>query len=181
MIVRFRESASMIRWIDRLDDIGAGVALFTCFAVVSMEIFARAFLGTSFMWSEELSRYLIIVSAYLGAAAAVRTREHIRVELILQMLPGPVRRWIEVLISLACAGFAATVAVVGYDWVRETVNLGLVSAESSLPVSIWVFQLAVPVGFAVMALRLGFQAWQQATTDIPERTAEQAEAAIEHR
>ncbi len=171
----------MIRWIDRIDDMAAGLALFCCFAVVCMEIVARAFFGTSFMWSEELSRYLIIVSAYLGASAAVRTREHIRVELLLPLLPGIVRRCLEVLISLACAGFAATVAFVGYHWVHDTISLGLVSAESYLEVPIWVFQMVVPVGFAIMALRLLAQAFVQATSGLPERSPEDVEAALEHR
>ena len=171
----------MIRLIDRVDDALAGLALLLCFGVVCAEIFARAFLGTSFMWSEELSRYLIIVSTYFGAAAAIRTREHIRVELVLNMLPRAMRRSLEVLGTLACAVFAGTVAVVGYRWVHEMVTLGLVSAESSLPVPIWMFQLVVPIGFGIMALRLVVQAWLQATSALPERSSEDIEAALEHR
>lgn len=160
----------MIRWIDRLDDAFAGFALFLCFVLVCFQVGARKF-DISVSWTDELSRYLIIVSTYFGACAAVRTREHIRVELVLDMLPTGVRRVIEVVVPLLCALYAGTIAVVGYRWLEDTVSLGLVSAESSLVIPIWVFQAVVPIGFGLMALRFLAQAWSTAKNDQPSSLA----------
>lgn len=157
----------MIRWIERLDDAAAGLALFGCFVVVCGEIIARSVFEVSFSWSAELSRYLIIVSTYLGAAAAVRSMEHIRVEFLIDRFPKGLRRVVEVSVALVSAVFTGTVAVAGYRWVSDMISLGLISAESSLPVPIWVFQVAVPVGFAVMTARLLARAWLVACGDLP--------------
>lgn len=143
----------MLRWLNRLDDWLAGLALFACLAVVCFEMAGRSIFNTSYLWSEELSRYLIIVSTYFGAAAAVRTDDHIRVELLISFLSPPARRALEVLVSLLCATFTGTVSYFGYRWVKDSVELGLFSADSSLAVPIYVFQAVVPVGFAIMTLR----------------------------
>lgn len=155
------------RLLDRLAGALAGLALAGCFAVVSVETGRRALLGQSSLWSEELSRYLIIVSVFLGAAAAVGAREHVRVELLLDRLrPGP-RRAAEVAIALACASYCLVLGVVGARWVADTAALGLVSAESDLDVPIWAFQAAIPVGFGLMALRFLTQAVDAARGDLP--------------
>ncbi|KRE16682.1 hypothetical protein ASE66_08635 [Bosea sp. Root483D1] len=143
----------MLRWFNRLDEWLAGLALFACFAVVCFEMGGRSLFNTSHLWSEELSRYLIIVSTYFGAAAAVRTDDHIRVELLIDLLPAPLRRALEVLVSLLCALFTGVVGYFGYRWVEGSAALGLSSADSSLVIPIYVFQAVVPVGFAIMTLR----------------------------
>lgn len=148
----------MMRFIDRADEAIAGLMLFACFAIVCVEVISRSYLGIAISWSEELSRYLIIVSTYFGAAA-VRSRDHIRVELLIDFLPPKARRLLEMVVTLACALYCATVAVAACQWVGDTVNLGLVSAESSLVIPIWVFQLSVPIGFGIMALRFLAQAY----------------------
>lgn len=143
----------MLRRLNRLDDWLAGLALFACFGVVCCEMGGRYFFNSSQLWSEELSRYLIIGSTYFGAAAAVRTEDHIRVELLIDLLPASVRRGLEVLISLLCALFTGTVGYFGYRWVQDSATLGLFSADSSLVIPIYVFQAVVPIGFAIMTLR----------------------------
>ncbi len=150
----------MFRWVNLLDSAFAGLGLFACFLVVCVEIVARSIFNTSFLWSEELSRYLIIVSTYFGAAAAVRSGEHIRVELLLGMLPPGGRRILECVTSLLCALFAATVATHGYRWVSDSMALDLTSADSSLVIPVYVFQAAVPLGFAIMTLRFIWRAFQ---------------------
>jgi len=153
----------MIRWITRLDDAFAGLALFICFALVCFQVGARM-LHMSVSWTDELSRYLIIVSTYFGASAAVRTHDHIRVELVLNLLPRWLRNKIEVAVPLACALYCAVIAVAGFYWLEDTIALGLVSAESSLVIPIWVFQIVIPLGFGLMGLRFVAQAWTVART-----------------
>jgi TRAP-type C4-dicarboxylate transport system permease small subunit len=146
-----------------LDDAFAGLALFICFVLVCFQVGARM-LHVSVSWTDELSRYLIIVSTYFGACAAVRTRDHIRVELVLGLLPKGLRSKIEVAVPLLCALYCAVITVAGYHWLEDTIALGLVSAESSLVIPIWVFQMVIPFGFGLMGLRFVAQAWEVAKT-----------------
>ncbi|MBN8956305.1 MAG: hypothetical protein J0H17_06935 [Rhizobiales bacterium] len=56
----------MMRFIDRADEAIAGLMLFACLAIVCVEVISRSYLGMAISWSEELSRYLIIVSTYFA-------------------------------------------------------------------------------------------------------------------
>ncbi|WP_067725896.1 TRAP transporter small permease [Oceanobacillus damuensis] len=59
------------------------------FIVVILQIFFRFVLNMPLTWSEEASRYLNLWSVLLGAALAVKYKDHLRVDLIDDL----VKRW----------------------------------------------------------------------------------------
>lgn len=60
------------------------------FAIVIVAVFMRYVLGGSFSWSEEVPRYLLIWTSFLGAAVGVARDEHIAFDLVYNRLPpGP--------------------------------------------------------------------------------------------
>lgn len=140
-----------------------GFILLAGLVIVSLEILGRGFLGFSLLWSEELSRYLLIWTAYMGAAAATRDGSHIRVEFLLHFLP---RRWalrLELFDTALCLLFTLSLVYAGYLLVEDSRFLGLSPTDSNLPVPIWVFQSIVPLGFGLMSLRLAITLVQQAS------------------
>ena len=146
-----------------------GLILLAGLVIVSLEILGRGFLGFSLLWSEELSRYLLIWTAYMGAAAATRDGSHIRVEFLLHLLP---RRWahrLELFDTTLCLLFTLSLVYAGYLLVGDSRFLGLSPTDSNLPVPIWVFQSIVPLGFALMSLRLAITLVQQASGKGPGR------------
>ena len=48
-------------------------------------------------WTEELARYLFILSSFLGSAIALRTGEHIRIASFVDRLPSRVRLFLDVI------------------------------------------------------------------------------------
>ncbi|WP_339226970.1 TRAP transporter small permease [Oceanobacillus sp. FSL K6-2867] len=59
------------------------------FIVVILQVFFRFVLNMPLTWSEEASRYLNLWSVLLGAALAVKYKDHLRVDLI----DGLVKKW----------------------------------------------------------------------------------------
>jgi TRAP-type C4-dicarboxylate transport system permease small subunit len=144
-----------LRWLlGQFEGAVSGVLLALGLGIVMLEIVARTFAGTSFAWSEELSRYLLIWITYFGAAAVTRDRAHIRVELLIDRLNPAARRIVEMLVTLLCLIFSSAICVVSLRYVADSRNLGIMSADSYLPVPIWVFQSIIPVGFALISFRL---------------------------
>ena len=139
-----------------------GLILLAGLVIVSLEILGRGFLGFSLLWSEELSRYLLIWTAYMGAAAATRDGSHIRVEFLLHLLPPRWARRVEQFDTALCLLFTLVLVYAGYLLVEDSRFLGLSPTDSNLPVPIWVFQSIVPLGFALMSLRLALKLVQQA-------------------
>lgn len=117
-----------------------------------IEVLRRELLSYSSIWGEEIVRYSFIYLAWIGAAAAVRERAHIRIDVILQYV-GP---RVKALLYMFGDIVMFAVACVAFYWSLETV---LVSAKfgsvtHGLRISqVW-FLAAVPIGFALVILRL---------------------------
>lgn len=128
--------------------------VFYVMLVVTMfvEVLRRELLAYSSIWGEEIVRYSFIYLAWIGAAAAVRERGHIRIDVILHYVGPRAKALFYIFGDLVM--FA--VAIVAFYWSLETV---LVSAKfgsvtHGLRISqVW-FLSAVPIGFALVILRL---------------------------
>ena len=121
-------------------------------ATMAVEVLRREVFAYSSIWGEEIVRYSFIYLAWIGAAAAVRDRAHIRIDVLLNYLGPRARTLTYIFGDLMMMG----VAVIALYWSFETV---LVSAKfgsvsHGLRVSMVWFLMAVPIGFALMVWRL---------------------------
>ncbi len=122
--------------------------------VVTMfiEVLRREVLSYSSIWGEEIVRYSFIYLAWIGAAAAVRQRGHIRIDVLMQYAGPRAKAVLYIFGDIVMF----LVAIIAFYWSLETV---LVSAKfgsvtHGLRVSqVW-FLSAVPIGFALVMLRL---------------------------
>ena len=119
---------------------------------MAIEVIRREIFAYSSVWGEEIVRYAFIYLAWIGAAAAVRERAHIRIDVLMHYVGPRTKAALYIFGDLVMAA----VAVVALYWSWETVlvsaKFGSVSA--GLRVSMVWFLLAVPVGFGLMLLRL---------------------------
>ncbi|MEM8702815.1 MAG: TRAP transporter small permease [Pseudomonadota bacterium] len=117
-----------------------------------IEVVRREVFAYSSIWGEEIVRYSFIYLAWIGAAAAVKERGHIRIDVIMQYVGPRVKAVLYIFGDLVMA----FVAVIAFYWSLETV---LVSAKfgsvtHGLRISqVW-FLSAVPFGFALVLFRL---------------------------
>lgn len=119
---------------------------------MAIEVLRREVFSYSSIWGEEIVRYSFIYLAWIGAAAAVKERAHIRIDVLLHYLGNRPKAIVYIFGDLVM--FA--VALVALYWSFETV---LVSAKfgsvtDGLRISkVW-FLAAVPSGFSLMIFRL---------------------------
>ena len=57
---------------------------------IFLEVFRRFVLSYSSIWSEEIARYAFIYITWIGAAAAIKERAHIRIDVLLPPAAQPV-------------------------------------------------------------------------------------------
>ncbi len=146
----------MPRFLNSLNQNGERWALlvFYVMLVVTMfvEVVRREVFAYSSIWGEEIVRYSFIYLAWIGAAAAVKERGHIRIDVLMQYVGPRTKALLYILGDITM--FA--VALVALYWSFETV---LVSAKfgsvtHGLRISqVW-FLAAVPIGFALVVVRL---------------------------
>ena len=83
-------------------------AIFWALAViVFLQVFTRYVLNSSFAWTEEIARYLLISVTFIGGGIAVRKNSHIHVELLYVLLPKAAGRILATLVDIVRIGFLA--------------------------------------------------------------------------
>jgi TRAP-type C4-dicarboxylate transport system permease small subunit len=77
---------------------------------VFLQFFTRYALNDSAGWTEEISRYLLICTVFIGATISVRKNNHIQVDIFYRYLPRPVTRAMSTFVDafrIAFLGYAA--------------------------------------------------------------------------
>ncbi len=139
--------------IDRNLERWALLVFYTMLVVtMAVEVLRREIFAYSSIWGEEVVRYSFIYLAWIGAAAAVRERAHIRIDVLFHYVPPRVKALLYILgdlVMMAVAIFALywSFEMVSVAWKFQSVSHGL-----RVPM-VW-FLAAVPVGFGLMMYRL---------------------------
>ena len=129
-------------------------------AVVFYQVFTRYFLGDPAGWTEEIARYLLVATVFIGASMAVRKNNHIQVDAFYRWMPARLAR------VLSTAVDALRVLFFGYAtwlaWLLVEKIGGQRMAIVDLPMG-WVFG-AMLFGFALMfarSLQVAWRHWRQ--------------------
>jgi TRAP-type C4-dicarboxylate transport system permease small subunit len=119
---------------------------------MAIEVIRREVFSYSSIWGEEIVRYSFIYLAWIGAAAAIRNRGHIRIDVLFHYVGPRVKASLYILGDLVMLG----VAILAFYWSFETVSVSwkFGSVSHGLRISMVWFLLAVPVGFGLMIFRL---------------------------
>jgi C4-dicarboxylate transporter DctQ subunit len=121
-------------------------------AAMSIEVLRREVFSYSSIWGEEIVRYSFIYLAWIGSALAVRERAHIRIDVLMHYL-GPRTKALLymfgdlVMFAVACVALYWSFETVAVSWKFGSVTDGLRISK------VW-FLMAVPIGFALVILRL---------------------------
>jgi TRAP-type C4-dicarboxylate transport system permease small subunit len=125
-------------------------ALFWILAlVIFYQFFTRYALNDSASWTEEIARYLLIATAFVGAAINVRKNNHIQVDFVYRFLKPGVSR------PLSTAVDVARIAFLGYC-VWLTIALIAKIGSSRMAIVDWPIGILygfVALGFALMTWR----------------------------
>ncbi len=119
---------------------------------MAIEVIRREVFAYSSIWGEEIVRYCFIYLAWIGAAAAVKERAHIRIDVIFNYLSHRAKALLYIFGDLVMMGVA--LIAVFYSWETVAVAWKFGSVSHGLRVSMVWFLMAVPIGFALMIFRL---------------------------
>lgn len=127
-----------------------------CLAGIAVIILAGAIarqFGAVVPSANEIAGYLVAASTFLALAPTLRSGGHIRVELIASRVGHRLRRALEVW-CLAVA--TALVGYLAYSSVEQVMNSYRfhVTSPGLLPIPMWIPQVAMALGLAVMTLAL---------------------------
>ncbi|MCF8482651.1 MAG: TRAP transporter small permease subunit [Rhodospirillum sp.] len=131
----------------------AGATLVALVGLVIAEVVARGLFNTSLAVVEEFVGYFVVLLMVLGAALALRGKDLFRISFLADALPSAVERGMRVLFILIALSVCCVFAWRTGDLVVSSFSRGKIS-QTVLETPLWIPQLALPVGFCILALFL---------------------------
>lgn len=156
-----------LRMLARLEEFLLATVMIAMVVLFSGSVLVREVsieLARRIEWIDEATRYLMVWMVFLGLGLALARGKHVAMTSFLDRFPDGLRRLIRTVIDLVGLTFSLYIVWFGVDITR----LVLASGQSSptLGVSNAILYLALPVGFALLAVRyaaslLGGNRWPQ--------------------
>jgi TRAP-type C4-dicarboxylate transport system permease small subunit len=72
---------------------------------VFYQFFTRYVMNDSAAWTEEIARYLLICTVFMGVAATVRRTRHIHVDFLYRLIPAPAGRALSTVVDIGRIAF----------------------------------------------------------------------------
>lgn len=141
---------SVARALVWIEDALCALALGSVALIVFGQVVSRYAFNYTPHWSEELSRYLIVWTIFIGTAVGVRKNIHIGVDALIRLAPPAVKRALEVQLNLIGAVVSVALIYLSVEFIGDTMEYEQLSPAMQLPM--WIPYLAMPVGlsFAVV-------------------------------
>ena len=141
----------MLRWYDRLEE-GAIAFLLALMTLITFgQVIARYIFDYSFVWALELVTFLFAWLIFLGMSYGVRVGSHIGVDALVKALGPRAARIVGAVATLLCIVYALIGLYGSFVYVKTMHMIGTLAQD--LPIPVWIPQIALPLGFALLALR----------------------------
>jgi len=101
--------------------------------IIFLQIVSRVVVQSSFSWTEELARFLMIWLTFLGAAFSFQHGAHIGISMLTERLPKKVNAIITLIVGLLCTILFVILTVKGYELVGK--SSGQTSPAMRIPMS----------------------------------------------
>ncbi len=130
----------------------AALALLGIFLVMMAQMILRQF-AIQFPGATDLTGYLCVMVGFLGLAWTFRKGELIRVGLLVENLPPPKRRVMEIFALTIAAVMVAY--IVWWSWHDAMFSLEIEEvAQGSVAFPLWIPKLAIPIGAGVLLVAI---------------------------
>ena len=99
------------------------------------------------IWSEELSRFLVVWSIFIGVAIGVRKNQHIGVDALIRFLPHKLKLASEVLLNLIGVVVIGILVFNSLEFIQHTREFEQLSPAMRIPM--YIPYIAMPVGLSL--------------------------------
>ncbi len=127
---------------------------------VCYQFFTRYFLNDSASWTEEIARYLLICTVFVGIAALVRTSRHIHVNFLYRLIPRLVGRFLSTIVDLLQIAFLGYAVVLTWKMMQKMGNfkMTIVDLPMNLVYGVCLFGFACS---AIRAVQVAIENWRR--------------------
>lgn len=117
-------------------------------AIVTAEVTLRYLFSHSMIFTEELSRYLMVWIVFLGSALAIRDGSHIRIQILVNRLGPRMQQIVKLAAYALIIVFLIFITVEGLKILPRQLQQMCITID----ISLFYFYLAIPVGSILMII-----------------------------
>lgn len=123
--------------------------LFIIITIITfVQVITRYFMGISYFWAEELSRFSMVWITFLGATIAVSSSAHTRIDFFINLLPEKLKKFINIFDEFICMFFSIVISIYSID----TVKIAMKNVSTGLKLPMGFVYGALPFAGLFMAL-----------------------------
>lgn len=145
----------VIKLIEGIEDWVSGSLIFFGIMVIFFGIIMRAVFQHPLVWTNEISRYLIIWGTLIGATVALKNDYHIKVDLLYNKLPKSVKHLTNIFANAVGCAFCIFLVYYGSESVVHYIDLGQRSLDTRTP--LWIVYLILPVTGILLGSRFFYR------------------------
>ena len=121
--------------------------------IIVIGVTFRYVLKLPLRFDAEYTGYLLVMIAFVGSAYALRVGSHVRVDIIVRLLPKKIHAWVQVVTDVASLG--CMVLLLWYMWDMAFANL-LKGVRSITPMEtpLGIIQMLLPLGALLFSLQM---------------------------
>jgi TRAP-type C4-dicarboxylate transport system permease small subunit len=140
---------------------------------VFYQFFTRYVMNDSAAWTEEIARYLLMSTVFVGIAAAVRRTRHIHVDFLYRLIPASLGRGLSTLVDIGRIGFFCTAVFLTIEMMTRmgALQMTIIDLPMNIIYGICAFGFAAA---AVRSVQVAIENWRRGWSLL-----EQPEHAIE--
>ena len=139
----------MNRFIEGLEKL-LGLALIAAVAFNFVNVVGRYIFGRTFIAADEVQIFIMVYIAFLGAAVATWRRLHLRMDVLVHLLPRRVQVALAATELVLVLVLAAFVLYVSSGYVAQMAGLDARSQNAGIPK--WIPHSAIVMGFGLIAV-----------------------------
>lgn len=139
-----KKDRNILSILANLDFLVAGVTLALLIALTFLGVIWRYIFKAPFTWLEEVQMAALVWIVFAGAGAAFRTGNHVAIEMIVDLMPEKLQKFINIIISIV------VVTVIGYLF---TQSLGFIQMfmKSGRATSMLKIPYSIIYGIAILS------------------------------
>jgi TRAP-type C4-dicarboxylate transport system permease small subunit len=143
----------VIRWLDKNFEVFLmSVLLVVLTLIMFVQVIMRYGFNSSLTWAEEACRYLFVWFSCFSLGYCVSHNNHLRIDMVENAVPGPVRKFLQLLSTVLQAFFAIALIIGGPELCIRAATNGQTSTSMRMPMQ-YVY-VSLFVGSILMALRI---------------------------
>ena len=134
----------------RAIELALAVAFIMAVVLNFTNVVGRYLFGVSFLASDEVQVFVMVGMTFLGAAVVTRRHEHLRMDVLVQFMPGRVRLGLRIAEQILLIVLASFVLSQSYFYATQMWRIGRTSDMAGVPM--WIPHGSVALGFVLILL-----------------------------